>query len=584
MTVNHGPLSLKAAVPATIFVLSIGFVFFAMARRSRWFNTLFPERAVAWLVLVQAIFLIPLKNGAIHNAVFLPLICLGFLCLTISVRDLAIPARIMELPGRIKNLSAKRFQILLMLLSLSLGLAVAYGLYRQTPYIIDETVYLFQAKIFAHNMLAAPVPGPAEFFYLPNLVRTNDAWSIQQAPGWPALLSLGVRAGTGWIVNPVLGALTALIAYRIGREAVSESAGRLAGILSLGSPLVVFMNGSIMAHPASALFLGLALLAGLIWARTGSVRAAAVFGLALGLGATIRPYSAFLYGVPLGIWVAYYLIKDTRRRLLSVAVIVGAMAAGSVFLVLYNHALHGSALVFGYDLTHGEVELLGFGQKYFPEPFTPIEAIRVLWLRLTTLSRTLWALPVPPLFFVLLPFLMPKPGLRQELLAGIVVSLALGHMYYFFIEQSHPPRFLFAAWPPLLVLAASGIMAGADRLSRLEEGVRMWLSRGAALAIIFCVLINLPLHAPFYVSAFAGGPHLKRAVKNIADKKPLVFVAPFHYEMGISLMDPVRLEDGPIFVRDLKERNREILKLYPQRRAYRFYNRPFKGFILEPYQ
>lgn len=60
-------------------------------------------------------------------------------------------------------------------------------------------------------------------------------------PGWPALLTPGVWLGAPWLVNPLLGADLAVATGALGRELVDEQTGRVASLLALTSPFVVFL-------------------------------------------------------------------------------------------------------------------------------------------------------------------------------------------------------------------------------------------------------------------------------------------------------------------------------------------------------
>jgi 4-amino-4-deoxy-L-arabinose transferase-like glycosyltransferase len=583
LSVNHGPLYWPMATGLAVMAGATGLFLYRRARRAVWFQTLFPERAAAAIILVQAVLLIPLKNGAMAPAVFVILMAVGFLLLAAVIPAGEPGPRWRGAMRRAAGLSSGRFQVLLAAASLALGLLVALGLYGQTPHVLDEGVYLFQARIFAHGRLFAPPPGPAEFFYLPNLIQTDRIWVSHHPPGWPALLALGARFGLAWLVNPLLGALTALLAYRLGRAAADECTGRIAGALSLLSPYVIFMNGSLMAHPGATLLLTLALLAALHWQPTASLSWAMVLGFGLGAAAAIRPYSAFLYGLPLAGLVAYYWVREPRRRSWSVLALVAVMAVPVVLMLGFNQKTFGSPFTFGYQLTHGGASLLGFGQRFYPEGYTMGEALRVLGLRLTTLSRLLWALPLPPFLFILLPVLIDKGRSRLLFLAAPAGAVIFGHLFFYFIEESFPARFAFEVWPALIVLAARGITLIRERMERLPVAAQGRWQRAAALAVLIAGLINLPGHAPFYLATEEGGPALKRAMARVSEANPLVLVQPLSYLMGVSLMDPVRLEAGPIFVRDLgPEKNQTMIQRCPGRKVYCFVSHPPGDFELFP--
>lgn len=87
-------------------------------------------------------------------------------------------------------------------------------IFEHLPHSEDEAAYLFQAKVFAQNHLAAPTPPLRQAFWSPFVVDYQGQRFGKYPPGWPFLLSLGVRLGEPWLVNATLAAITlALIAW-----------------------------------------------------------------------------------------------------------------------------------------------------------------------------------------------------------------------------------------------------------------------------------------------------------------------------------------------------------------------------------
>src|SRR5690606_2941794 len=81
--------------------------------------------------------------------------------------------------------------------------ALAFWVWERHPHISDEISFLFQATYFAGGSLTAPgVPVPELFSAYQIDCDLERCLSVLQ-PGWPAVLALGVRVGTPWLVNPV---------------------------------------------------------------------------------------------------------------------------------------------------------------------------------------------------------------------------------------------------------------------------------------------------------------------------------------------------------------------------------------------
>jgi hypothetical protein len=125
----------------------------------------------------------------------------------------------------------KRKILFLSLLSLLQFLLIHFVLIQGFANSGDEQALLFQGKLIARGQLYVedPIYDHANPF---NKYVAADAMDdsggrrfAKYAPGWPALLSLGVPLRAEWLVAPVLGALTVflLLSYvrgRIGEEFV----------------------------------------------------------------------------------------------------------------------------------------------------------------------------------------------------------------------------------------------------------------------------------------------------------------------------------------------------------------------------
>src|SRR5207237_6465612 len=134
----------------------------------------------------------------------------------------------------------------------------------------------------------------AQFFAHEFVVMTADGrWFGKYPPGWPLLLALGVVARAPWVVDPILGGLSLLLLYLIGRDVYRPRVGLTAALLGLAAPFFIFLSGSMMAHASGFFFTLLG-----VWClrRADTARRPLLWSIAAGLafGAVflIRPYSA----------------------------------------------------------------------------------------------------------------------------------------------------------------------------------------------------------------------------------------------------------------------------------------------------
>ena len=129
------------------------------------------------------------------------------------------------------------------------------------PHIQDCISYLFQAKYFSTGHLYLPVPPDALSFKVSHVVNDGIKWYGYGAPGWPAVLSLGVLAGVPWIVNPLLGGLTILLAHLLITRLYNRQFAHIVVLMLSVSPWFLFMSASYLTHPLTIVWGLLALLA-----------------------------------------------------------------------------------------------------------------------------------------------------------------------------------------------------------------------------------------------------------------------------------------------------------------------------------
>jgi 4-amino-4-deoxy-L-arabinose transferase-like glycosyltransferase len=147
-------------------------------------------------------------------------------------------------------------------------------------------------------------------------------------------------------VVPILGGLTVWATWLIGKGLGDQSAGAIAAVLMLMSPIFVLMLLTPMSDVPAAAFWSLSLAASLrrrtLWA-----------GLAASVAILIRPNTVLLAAVPLLV----VLTQERRGRVLRTAIFAGAIApAASVIGLLLWH-YYGSPLHSGYGSLG---ELFGF--------------------------------------------------------------------------------------------------------------------------------------------------------------------------------------------------------------------------------
>jgi hypothetical protein len=137
---------------------------------------------------------------------------------------------------------------------------ISWLVFRHVPHVSDSTAYVFQGRIFAAGRTWLPAVWDDYFFSFVGIV--NDGMRVYSvAPfGHSLLLMLGTLLGAEWIINPLLGSVTVIVLYFLGREVYGESAGRITAVLAVLSPFFLFMSSEYMNHASGLLFTALFLL------------------------------------------------------------------------------------------------------------------------------------------------------------------------------------------------------------------------------------------------------------------------------------------------------------------------------------
>ena len=522
-----------------------------------------PRSRIIAIIAVLIFFLAPLKNSALQPSMFFSLGGLAAILIFISTSGLQSNSLrfLQKAWARITGINRRIWQALIFLASLAICLCCSSFLFFRFGHGLDEIDYLFQARIFAGGHLWAPMPQPYDFFHLVNLIAKDGKWMAQYPPGWPALLSIGVRLGAAWIVNPLLAGLLVVVIYRLARELFGEDTGRAASLLAVFSPYLTIMGSSMMSHTSSALALILFLL--LLWQsveKKSFARAFLAF-LCLGIAASIRPFSAFLICLT-GAGLAVYECRKNPLELikLGMAAVTG-MAIPLGLLFYYNHLTTGSALLFGYQYLNSRTADLGFGVRQFPFPHTLREGLLVFHARMVLISEKVFETPVPAVALAALAFVLRKPDRKLVWLAAIFLALPLGHIFYFGNDMMYPPRYIFESVPGLIILAAAGVSAARDKWGN-NPGLAHYGLVLAALAFF----IFIPAHILSWRNAGDIGDDFPRLLKEHRVKGALVLVQELYYPMGMIQQSPF-LDGDNIYARDLPGRRQEIMARFPAGRS-----------------
>ena len=213
---------------------------------------------------------------------------------------------------------------------------LARGVLEGTAQVGDEVVYQFMAKVFASGALSVPAPPVPEAFemYLVE-VRNGIRYGVF-IPGWPLTLAVGMLCGVPWLINPVIGALSIILAHSLARRLIDRGTANVVVLLLATSPWFLILSSVYQPHAVTLL----AALASWVSIHRATKEDGLVWpfaaGLAAGFAFLVRPMDGVLIGG--SSLLLYAGLSQGLRGLVSMrimAYILGCVATG-VIPLLFN--------------------------------------------------------------------------------------------------------------------------------------------------------------------------------------------------------------------------------------------------------
>jgi len=428
---------------------------------------------------------------------------------------------------------------------------ISQGIFERIPHVEDEAAYWFQAQVFAEGRLAVPTPPEPQAYASPFVIDMNGQRFGKYPPGFPLLLSLGMRAGAPWAVNALLAAASLALTADLGRRLYSPTAGLLAAALGLSCPALLAESGSLLSHTAA---LALAVL--FAWAfvrmhlaldqerRPGAWRWGLLAGAALGYLALTRPYDALGVGLPFGVVTAARLLATWRGRASPgwrcAALTMGAAAIMvGLTLPIYWQALTGQFTANPY-LDIWAYDHPGFGPDVGVGGYTLHDAWFNLRFNLQAVATGLFGWPddLNVLFLGLACLLQPRRGWTWLLLAWCASVIGLYTTYWYFGGHDGGfPRYYFVTLPAMWLLSGRGVELAALAMRRLVGRASARLGRALPVLTLYPALAALVAYGgliflPPQLDVFRGRYGVTAAplqpVEQAGLQHALVFVAEVH--------------------------------------------------------
>ena len=408
----------------------------------------------------------------------------------------------------------------------------------------DEAVYLTQAALLSSGQLELHAGELADAFHPWFFVEDGGRLYPKYAPVPAAMYAVSMGLfGEPRVTLAAVAAANAALVYLLGSMAFDRRVGVAAAVLFAASPLALVTSSVFLPYaPTTALNLSFAV-AYLRGIRDGSLPAAGVAGVAIGLAFFARPYTAVSFAAP---FIAHALCRVgssirrvgiPERGIRSLASPPGPVRQhgltalfGTLFVGLtlaYNLRMTGSLLTFPYE-AFAPLDGPGFGERRILDhsaDYTPALALSTngyaLWYLAT---RWVAAGPIGTVLALGGGVVAARRWVRGQralggregvefqrtagrLLAGVAVAVVVGNLFFWgthnvLATPTDPTDGLLAGFGPfyhfdlLVPFAAFGgvaVVAGRDALpglrARFGSRVSPRTARGVVVVAVVCCLL-----------------------------------------------------------------------------------------------
>jgi len=443
---------------------------------------------------------------------------------------------------------------------------------QDAPMTDDEHAYLFSARMIqSFKLYWADFPKELTPFLHNQFLVIKNFIFTQYYPGFPGILALGATLGSVNLVNPILAGLGILTTFFLVRKVSSSPIiAFLAALLLSLSPSYLFTSAMLMPHTASLVLGSLFILMVIKSNRETSSIFAALAGLVWGLLLFTRPLTAFIFGI-IGAIISIGYIKNLRQRIKPVITLAGIALIFCAFFLMYNKMLTGDFFKTTYT------EFAEFSNKIFFNSFSFQQILNGKWSELLVfpfLRMNYWTFGWSISF--LFVFFCP-PGYLRKLGLGVVLGLWLAHMPWPNVGVNLTGAAHYMEVLPFLA------MLSALALHTLYKKKNTFIAGSALSFTIFSILIALTIFSPWAARNLSNLASTNLAPYQVEAqvKKPAIIFSSIFLPTHQGVIQRTStwtyyrknnhpdLSDDILWLNDLKEKNINAMKLFPDRHAYR---------------
>ncbi|MAT43813.1 MAG: hypothetical protein CL609_15870 [Anaerolineaceae bacterium] len=498
-----------------------------------------------------------------------------------------------------------RLALLLTAICLILSSWVSLQIFEGIPHLEDEIAYVWQAKTITHNDLSIESPPCPTCFLVPFVVDYQGIRFSKYPPGWPAVLSLGLRLDIRPYVNPILAAFSAWLIYLLIKKITDEKTALLAVFLLIISPFFLLNAGSLLSHIWSLWLFFVFLHA---WFDTfyffpkqiPGWLTALLAGLALGLLVLTRPLTAVGLALPF-ILHGLFLLFTASPALKKLALLsAGSAALLAGFILIWQLALTGELSVSTYQLWW-PYDKVGFGSDIGLQPggyqwkYAKANAkfsLRAGYADLFGWFRYSW-------IFIPFGLIALRKNIKAWLISLTIPALVGVYLFYWIGSWLFGPRYYFEAILAAVLLTAAGFVWLFRLLSAPAFQTKKWMwVRRLGFFLLFLVstslvVFNLVYYLPQRLGNMKGLYGATRSqldpflTESAMDLTPAIIVVhiPNHwieYATLLELSSPYQdtpfiftFTRGPIIDYDMAKNfpERSMWYYYPEE-PYKFYSNP----------
>jgi len=440
----------------------------------------------------------------------------------------------------------------------------------------DEHSCYFLAECLRLNKLWVDAPSLSEFFNVIHVGSLDGKWFSVYPVGWPLIWALGLSLRIVDYLNPAMATIALLFFFLAAKDTFGNAAARVGLVLISLTPFYLFNSASYFSHPTCLLMVSIFLFSFIKYLRAKSTSNQLVWvtigALAAGYGLMTRYLTMAAILAP---FVLYVIMNRIKEKKLRVSDFLFLLITGlSVLLILYQNWLvtgHPLLAPNTYARSH---ELLGFRPNY-----TPVDGLLIIISRFFYLTD--WVSPLLIFIFCYVLFLKLGTNSLKRLFMWACFSPVIAYFFYYSWGGSqYGPRYYFEGLPFFGFFLGGGIVHWWKTGNLIVKKFVM----GVVLASFISNAYLLYKHAEFFEAMSSQRKSLYSFAEKTIKNEAIVFI---HGHLGKRLVltqeDAVRnhplLNTKIIYAHDLKDRNKDLMKLYPEREYYRGY---YDGELLYP--